>query len=539
MGMPSTGTGERSPSLGRPTAQQGTPDRPAARAWHRLRCVVGSWRDWAAMAREHWLLTAFLAVGLVLRVLTQVAYQPAILYIDSIKYLLGDYPGNDPPGYNFALKPILLAGNLGVVAALQHLLGLAMAVTLYAVLLRRGSPRWLAALAVAPVLLDGYQLQIEQNIMPDVMFETLIVAGLAFLLWDTRPRLGLTAAGGFALGSSATARQIGEIFIVPALLFVLVTVTGGWRLRLKHAATLCVAFAVPVLLASYVNYVGISPHRFSHFSLAPYASGSVYGRAAAAADCATLVLPSYERPLCPTPWQQHQGPDWLDHMAGSPVKKFTSSGHMGSVFARHVLEQQPLRVAAAIAKSALTLFAVDRNTSPGDTPIARWQFQDSFIQYPPYVTVQHGTIVFGEFSRHEQPVTTGTGAQFGSASPTVLRPLASFLRAYQLGGGYTPGPLLAFAAIAGLIGTALAIRRRRPAAERVTSQACLLFSTCAVAVLLASDFFEFSWRYQLPALVTLPPAAALAITLVVRMRGSQPSRGSASYGSADGEPAAQ
>ena len=54
---------------------------------------------------------------------------------------------------------------------LQRLLGLAMAVALYAVLVRRGAARWLAALAVAPVLLDAYQLQMEQMIMPDVWFD--------------------------------------------------------------------------------------------------------------------------------------------------------------------------------------------------------------------------------------------------------------------------------------------------------------------------------------------------------------------------------
>jgi hypothetical protein len=32
------------------------------------------------------------------------------------------------------------------------------------------------------------------------------------------------------------------------------------------------------------------------------------------------------------------------------------------------------------------------------------------------------------------------------------------------------------------------------------------------AVLLVSDAFELSWRYQLPAPITLPPAAALALT---------------------------
>jgi len=43
-----------------------------------------------------------------------------------------------------------------------------------------------------------------------------------------------------------------------------------------------------------------------------------------------------------------------------------------------------------------------------------------------------------------------------------------------------------------------------------------------VAILLVSDAFEFSWRYQLPALVTLPPAAALAITALFTHRREGP-----------------
>ena len=44
-----------------------------------------------------------------------------------------------------------------------------------------------------------------------------------------------------------------------------------------------------------------------------------------------------------------------------------------------------------------------------------------------------------------------------------------------------------------------------------------------MAILLVSDAFEFSWRYQLPALVTLPPAAALAITaLFTHLREAPP-----------------
>jgi hypothetical protein len=110
------------------------------------------------------------------------------------------------------------------------------------------------------------------------------------------------------------------------------------------------------------------------------------------------------------------------------------------------------------------------------------------------------------------------------------------LRGYQLHGGFTPGPLYAIAVLAGLAGSVslLAGRRhsasrslraagRRPSASqagsagddrRSAAAACLVFFTAAVSVLLMSDLFEFSWRYQLPALVTLIPAGALGLAAV-------------------------
>jgi hypothetical protein len=104
----------------------------------------------------------------------------------------------------------------------------------------------------------------------------------------------------------------------------------------------------------------------------------------------------------------------------------------------------------------------------------------------------------------------------------VITPLASFLRSYQLGGGYTPGPLLALATLAGLAGTASLARRRATPGQRHAAQACLLMFTSAAAVLLISDAFEYSWRYQLPVLITLPPAAALAITALFTHRRQGP-----------------
>src|SRR6266436_3345171 len=383
----------------------------------------------ASIVRRNRLLAILLAAGLVLRVLTQLAYHPALLFIDSIKYLFGAYAGNDPPGYELILKVFLRVGTLPMVVAVQHLLGLAMAVALYLILRRRGVPRWLAALATAPILLDAYQLQIEQSIMPDTAFEALIVAGLVGLLWQPRPRPWMVLAAGLALGVSATVRQVGEIFILPALVYVLITVPG-WRVKLIKAAALCAAFALPILAVSFRNYVVIK-----HFSLAPYAAGTIYGRAGAAADCATLTLPAYERALCPSPGQQAQGPDWLDHGATSPIKYVVPPPGMPHVtmaanFSRRVFEQQPGRVARAISRDAIKLFAVQRVTFPGDTSVTRWQFQRTFPLYPPYITDVHGHLRFAQLNPAGKVKVIEKGRRFRD-QPTVNTSLAGFLRTYQ------------------------------------------------------------------------------------------------------------
>jgi hypothetical protein len=48
--------------------------------------------------------------------------------------------------------------------------------------------------------------------------------------------------------------------------------------------------------------------------------------------------------------------------------------------------------------------------------------------------------------------------------------------------------------------------------------ACLLFTATAVVLLLAQDLVEFSWRYQLLAVITLPPAGILGISALLALR---------------------
>src|SRR5215471_16375085 len=138
----------RSADLGQPTdpgpvnQQQRVPvvgedADPAVSRTGRLRLAA------AYALRQHWLAAVLIAAGLVLRVLAELAYRPALFYIDSVKYIY-DSQGNDPEGYKAPLRALLLVGNFDTVTAVQHALGLAMAITVYVLLLRRGATRWLA-----------------------------------------------------------------------------------------------------------------------------------------------------------------------------------------------------------------------------------------------------------------------------------------------------------------------------------------------------------------------------------------------------------
>jgi hypothetical protein len=526
---------------------------PTTAAGPRLGAFWARWsRAGLSAARRHWLLTVLLLAGLVLRILAQIAYRPALFYIDTIKYLYGAYPGTDPPGYQFFLKVFLKVGNFDMVAGLQHLLGLGMAVAIYLVLQRRGVPRWLAALATAPVLLDGYQLQMEQTVMPDVLFEVLMVAGLVVLLWRNKPNLWAIGIAGLLLGCTAPMWEPGEILIIPAVVYA-AFMASGWRVRVGHAVLIGVAFLIPIVAVSYHNKLVLH-----HFSLAPGAGSTIYGRMAYAADCSTLKLPSYERSLCvPHAEALKWGPDNLDHASYSPLKSLVvppgmSAHSIATNFAKRVVEQQPFLVIKSVLSDAIKLFEVHRVTSAGDTPISRWQFQVSYPQYPPYITIKNGLLQFSDLNRFQQPYLLGNGLRFGGGPPKVITPIARFLRHYQLDGGYTPGPLLLFTLITGLIGSAFLFVRRKYLTDRdwEAVRACCFILASGVMVLLLSDTFEFSWRYQLPALLTLPPAGALGISVIIgffthrrqrRGSGAQPvtSAGPVGDGPAGTAPAGQ
>ena len=259
-----------------------------------------------AVLRENWPAVVLLAAGLALRMLAQFAYRPAIFYIDTPRYLLNQAPGMDPLGYKAVLRAITAVANLDTVIVIQHVLGMGMAVVIYVLLRRRGTGRWLGALAIAPVLLDAYQVQIEQTLMPDVWFEAMVVAGLAVLLWRPRTSWRRAVVAGVVLGTSATIAQIGEALLLPAVIYLLAA-GGGWRPAIGRSAVLCVAFAFPILAYSTGSHLLSGAFQLSHTGVT-----SFYGRTAAAVDCETIRLPAAERAMARPGPSRPMGPTGLN-----------------------------------------------------------------------------------------------------------------------------------------------------------------------------------------------------------------------------------
>jgi hypothetical protein len=347
------------------------------------------------------------------------------------------------------------------------------------------------------------------------------------------------------------------ILVVPAAIYVLAA-GGGWRRAVTSTGALVIAFAAVIF-----GYCGASYIHDGHFWLAR--RQSLTGRLAASADCATLRMSAVAKAVCPTPAQQTLGPDWLEHSGQSPLadpvtNPLPPGAKRGAAIAElnaAVMGQQPLRVAGGILRDAVRLFALTREQTAGVTPIGRWQFQDGYPEYPPWVSVcppgpynpdacmtaqqaiqKRLAPVTGLLVRPGGPIVIGVQRQlFGAFHAHTVKPsyggpaqvdgsIARFLRSYQLDGGYTTGPLLALCMLAGLAGSLVLLRLRLPARTRQLGLACLLFFGTAVFVLLAPDVYQFSWRYELPAVITLVPAGVLGAATLVSLRGAgrQPAR---------------
>jgi hypothetical protein len=487
------------------------PQRAAADRWRGagsavtpLSGAVRALQRAAAGTRSHALFLVLLTCGAALRTVVLLGYRPALIYYDTPHYL--DDAATlvpsvaRPLGYPLFLHLLPIGHDLTVVPLAQHLLGLVLAVLIYALLLRLGVRRTLAALAAAPVLLDAYQLNIEQYVLSETFFELLLLAACVLLLWRRRPTVPLAAGAGLLLAGVALTRASGATVIVPAVLAVALLAR-----RPAPVVALVLAFAAPV--AGYMAWFH-SVH--GSYAITSYGGRFLYARVAPFADCRGLSLPPAERGLCPPQPLGHrlQADDYMWTHSLSPVFKVkpppgVTRNELAGRFARRVIVHQPLDYARAVTHDLLRGFAPTRTRHAGELPIFRWKFQVYFPVYRPWIY---------DLLR-----------RYGTSAPQVRPRLTRFLQAYSRV-GYVPNLLLGLGLIAALLAAA-GLGRARASGLRV---ATLLFALMTLAVLLPpAAVNQFTWRYQIPQLILIPPAMALAATALVRRAraGAAPAAG--------------
>ena len=457
------------------------------------------------MLRRHWLFALLLTLGVLLRVMAQVAYWPAILYLDSPFFVRNAYwldpAGRDPLGYSLGVRLLLGAfHDLAALSMFNHLLGLSMAGLIYAVLLRRGVRAWMAALGTVPVLLDGFQLLIEQMVMSDALLQFFVVLGIALLLWRRRPDVVTAAAAGLSFACAALTRNVGQSLVVVGLLFCVLAAGRQMARRGVVAAALLVAFALPM-----IGYAAYNDQVHGSFALSSgAASRRLYARVAVSVTCSQLTLPAYERPLCPPPGtvRPHAGSLIAGYAQGSTSPLVSYQPPQGEKksqvlrdFVSRAVRQQPLAVARSVGATLLRPFlSWNRDRKPGELETARWFFQANFPMFSDL-----SPMLFRHWEGHR---------------PVANHELTRLLRGYQLSLGYTPGFVLLACVILALA-AGIGIGRARHSGQQL---ACLLWLTAGLGLLCAAALYLFSWRYQLPALVTIPPAAALGLSALTSPR---------------------
>jgi hypothetical protein len=453
----------------------------------------------------HRLFLLVLGVGVLVRVLAMVAYWPAFVISDGPTYLELSrelVPSPDRVvGYSAVLRVLTWPLDaVWLVAVVQHLLGLGTAALVYVVLRRRGCSAWLATLGVLPLVLDGMQLVLEQSVLSDEVYQLVLVAGVALLLWRPRPRTRDVALAGLVLGLSVLVRVGGEPAVLSALLLV-VLVGRGWRTKAVHAVVVVATFVAPL-----VAYAAWYDSATGTLALTQSGGRALYMRTTSFVDCSRLSLPAYERPLCPEEplgkrldptWYGWHDPDGFHGLTGLPTG-MTPDQAMRD-FAMRAIRAQPVDFLKVVGRDVAYGFDWERKDRFEYDTSAKWRF-DGWYGYEP---------------------TDWTGTAYrehGGVLPRTTGPMARVMSWYGEH-VFLPGPLLGLLlllAVAGLV------RRRR---DGGTDQrpAILLLVTLGFGLTLVPDVTaEFVWRYTLPMVTLVPPAAALAWTQLRGRRSADP-----------------
>ena len=462
-------------------------------------------------------MLVLLAVGVAVRVLATVTFRPGLeLYADSYSYMLNAHHLQldwfHPMGYAIFLRLLWWTRYTLVLVIAQHLVGLAVGLLIYLLLRRTRMRPAYAAIAAAPVLLDAYQIDVEQFVLSDTLFLLLIVVACALVLAPRRQHPALAAAAGLSLAAAALTRGVGAPVAVPLAAYLFVR-RVGWQ---PVTAFVAVA-ALPV-----VGYVVAFHARYNHYGIETVDGLWLYGYTASFARCDQL--PSKDQSLCPAgPVHERASSEFYTWSRHSPLYehyRWAERPQRGQKFAVDVILAQPSDYLTTSAKSLARDFAPDRSDVHWAWPIESWRMSAS----PPLPRVNvdfAGDTFAQDQTRHRsgQRQPNATGARILSTYQDVA---------------YAWGPTLPLGVLLPLL--ALALRRTRR--QRSTAAALTLGASGLILLVVPAMTVTQDFRYVLPAQALLWPAAVLAGVALWRRESTIPADAVAAVVPEPREPAA-
>jgi hypothetical protein len=478
-----------------------------------------AWAGWTSPSWALFALGALLLAGIALRVLASEAAWPALPTLaDSwpYSYFAATDPFSNPqhpPGYSLFLALIgLVTHSVGVFVVLQHLLGIASALLLFAAVRRLCGSPWPGVVAAAVVLLGADQLYLEVQIMSEVLF-TALLAGFLYAMaralegprrWWPWP---VVAA---VLVVLATMTRTAGLFLVPvAALALLLGEPRPWLPRWRPLAAFIGAVAVCLLVVASVSSV-----TGNRFGITPSPGWHLYARAAPIADCSQFTPPPGTAKLCETTAPAERfGPDWYLYDPASPALRLI--GPLGTedekleAFGREVVLHQP----RAFVESVLPDIA------------AYWFPED----YGPWKSGM-GTDIDGQLSWKWATLVDKTQQETQEGMETFFSPFAVHRRFRLINAFYDyqrivrfGGTMLTIATLLILIGLFVGSRQSRIA--------ILLLGVGGLAIITLPTFSaNYVGRYMVPPSGPLAAAGVIGAMSIVswlrawrRGRSSQPS----------------
>jgi hypothetical protein len=470
-----------------PSARPARSIRPARPSWASIRSLAA--RTWSG----HRLFIIVLTPALLLRVDAELGYRWQAWFNDSFQYVQNTVHFKLDPtrvsGYSIWLKILEPFHSYAIVTILQHLMGLAVAVMLYALARHRfGAPAWLATLAVVPVLYDGFQIQLEHLVMADVPYLFLLTLAVTLLLWNPAgPSLRTCVIVGALLGVGDCLRSVGLPMLAIFAVYMIIR-RVSWR---KVTATIVVCFA-PVFA-----YAGLFDLEHGQFAMTDSTGVFLYSRVMTFAECSKMSVPVDELALCTTvPPDKRPIAQAYIWTSASPLDRFPPSkfspvpNQLAENFAIRAIEAQPLGYAKATFDDTWRVFGWKRVVFPNAATYDEYIFGYKSLPVPAWDQAKLGP--YGSYAAayvHGNPLTG------------VVAPFANVMRLYEHH-VYLPGTVYGLILLAGLGGLVLAWRK-------LGGEALLPWTISFALVLIPAATAEFDYRYVLPAV----PFACLAVVM--------------------------